>query len=153
MEHITSFFTACYNAATGLALIFTPREKKGFSEASSNLCHRRSVGIIMRLLLSLAGATAVAAHGSGAWISPGHENPANWQQGMRYVAEYPPHTLTMVGSDDGVTWFTAHGYCEGEGMETIHFDFSKKVHPVVSAHPHSLSATLALSVRRATRAA
>ena len=105
---------------------------------------------MLQLLLTLAGAATATAHGSGAWLSPGHENPANWQQGMRYVAEDPPHTLTMVGSDDGVTWFTAPGYCEGEGMETIHFDFSKKVrHPPFPHSRSSLSSSLLLAVLRA----
>ena len=45
---------------------------------------------------------------------------------MRYIAEGPPHVLTMIGSDDGTTWWTLTGKCEGEGMGTLTFDFSSK---------------------------
>ena len=28
---------------------------------------------------------------------------------LRYIAEFPPHNLTVVGSDDGHSWWSARG--------------------------------------------
>ncbi|KAL3905402.1 MAG: hypothetical protein SGPRY_010923, partial [Prymnesium sp.] len=77
------------------------------------------------LLLALLSSARVSAHGSGAWRDPRHSNAAVPAAGMRYIAEVS-HRLTMVGSDDGTEWWTIRGWCSGEGMTDIHFDFSSK---------------------------
>ena len=98
----------------------------------------------MLLLGLLFKLNNVAAHGSGAWLDPAHANPSNPLAGMRYIAEAPPHVLTMVGSDDGSNWWSLKGYCdtpdEWAPMTAIHFDFSAKVASSISAsRPHPLT--------------
>ena len=75
-------------------------------------------------LVTLACAVNVHAHGSGAWKDPHHMNTGVPFAGMRYVSESPPHILTLVGSNDGSKWFTLKGFCTGDDMTSIHFDFS-----------------------------
>ena len=46
----------------------------------------------------------------------------------QYVSE-TEHKLSLIGSDDGETWFSVSGFCDGPGMTNIHFDFSPKGGP------------------------
>ena len=87
---------------------------------SSNMLLRFS------LLSLVAGAVA---HGSGAWKDLNHYKGSDSFAGMRYVSEGPPHKLTMVGSDDGESWWSLTGFCDGGDMTNIHFDFSSKGGP------------------------
>ena len=48
---------------------------------------------------------------------------------MRYVSE-TRHGLTLVGTDDGESWFSISGFCDGQNMSRVHFDFSPKGGPV-----------------------
>ena len=48
---------------------------------------------------------------------------------LRYIAEFPPHNLTVVGSDDGHSWWSARGGCSGPRMTHIEMDFSSKGGP------------------------
>ena len=85
---------------------------------------------MLRTVLALALTGHAAAHGSGAWKDPKHYDPSveGGFAGMRYVSE-TTHKLTMVGSDDGKTWWTVYGWCDGDDMTNIHFDFSPKGGP------------------------
>jgi len=88
----------------------------------------------MSRTLVIAAIAAVAmpgasAHGSGAWLDTHHTKEGKDHAGVRYISESPPHVLTMVGSDDGATWWTLKGWCDGDGMTNIHFDFSPKGGP------------------------
>jgi hypothetical protein len=78
--------------------------------------------------LALASLTVVSAHGSGAWLDLKYHNAEKAYSGMRYVSE-TKHNLTLIGSDDGESWFSVSGYCEGPSMTRIHFDFSPKGGP------------------------
>lgn len=83
---------------------------------------------MLRNLRLLAVVASVAAHGSGAWKDPKHFVSDDSLAGMRYVSE-DTHVLTMVGSDDGKAWWSLKGWCTGDDMTTIHFDFSPKGGP------------------------
>ena len=83
----------------------------------------------MRAALLFLFVAQAEAHGAGVWKDPGHYASDVSLAGTRYVAEYPPHVLTMVGTDDGANWWKLVGYCSGEGMTEIHFDFSPKGGP------------------------
>ena len=85
------------------------------------------------LLLLLVACTWSPASGSvphhGCYLDKNHyAGPTSWA-GLRFIAEGPPHTLKMVGSDDGVKWWTLVGTCSGSKMEKITFDFSSKGGP------------------------
>ena len=88
---------------------------------------------MLRTALTLFMAARAAAHGSGAWLDAAHVKPGLPQAGMRYISEGPPHELTMVGSDDGLIWWSLSGFCSspegGSPMTLIHFDFSPKGGP------------------------
>jgi len=80
--------------------------------------------------LTLSVAQAVPHH--GAYIDLKHYKDSKSFAGMRFIAEgghSPKHKLTMVGTDDGETWFTLLGSCSGKGMQDISFDFSPKGGP------------------------
>ena len=67
--------------------------------------------VYMSRTLVIAAIAAVAmpgasAHGSGAWLDTHHTKEGKDHAGVRYISESPPHVLTMVGSDDGATWWT-----------------------------------------------
>jgi len=64
------------------------------------------------------------AHGSGAWKDPNHYVNDNSLAGIRFIAEFPPHTLNVVGTDDGKTWWYMKGTCSGPGMTHINLDFT-----------------------------
>ena len=50
--------------------------------------------------------------------------------GVRVIAEQPQHTLNMVGSDDGESWWFLTGICHDEtGKGMFRFDFSPKGGP------------------------
>ena len=83
----------------------------------------RCLGLIA---LSLA---SVAAHGAGVWTDPKHALGDGSLAGLRFVAESPPHVLTLVSTDNGVDWYTLHGSCSGVGMTTITIDFAPKGGP------------------------
>ena len=83
----------------------------------------RCLGLIA---LSLA---SVAAHGAGVWRDPNHALGDGSLAGLRFIAESPPHVLTLVATDDGVDWYTLHGSCSGVGMTTITIDFAPKGGP------------------------
>jgi len=83
----------------------------------------------MFFLLSLAFIALADAHGSGVWRDPGHYVSDQSLAGLRIVSEYPPHVLTMIGTEDGAKWWMIKGSCSGEFMTDIHFDFSSKGGP------------------------
>lgn len=84
--------------------------------------------MFVALVVVFASLVAVDAHGSGAWKDPSHYDENIPFKGMRYISE-TTHKLTMVGSDDGKSWWSLVGYCDGSGMTNIHFDFSPKGGP------------------------
>jgi len=98
------------------------------SPASSRLPVRMSRSLIIVAIIAMATPGA-SAHGSGAWSDPGHTKEGKDHAGVRYIAESPPHVLTMVGSDDGSSWWSLKGWCDGDDMTNIHFDFSPKGGP------------------------
>lgn len=67
---------------------------------------------------------------AGFFKDPNHYQPGSWA-GLRAIAEFPPHVLTMVGSDDGTTQnlWSLVGTCSGAEMTEINFDFSPKGGP------------------------
>lgn len=79
-------------------------------------------------LLSAVGIAHAVPH-HGAYMDPAHYKGEDSYAGMRYIAEGPPHVLTMIGSDDGATWYTLKGTCSEAGMGTLTFDFSPKGGP------------------------
>ena len=68
----------------------------------------------------------VAGHGSGAWKDAHHYVDDSSLAGLRFISETPAHTLKVVGTDDGTTWWAIEGSCSGPGMTVIKFDFSPK---------------------------
>ena len=79
---------------------------------------------------SLALAALGVTH-HGAYSDPNHY-VAGTYAGMRFIAEgpsTPAHVLTMVGSDDGVEWWTVNGTCYTDAMDHLTFDFSAKGGP------------------------
>lgn len=92
--------------------------------------HRAHASLLPVLLV--ASASLTAAHGSGAWRDPNHFDEGVPFAGTRYIAEVS-HKLTVVGTDDGKTWWTVKGWCEGVGMKDIHIDFSPKGGPADAA--------------------
>jgi len=71
----------------------------------------------------------VEAHGAGVWRDPNHYVDGNSLAGLRFVAEFPAHVLTMIGTEDGAGWWMIKGTCSGPGMTEINFDFSSKGGP------------------------
>ena len=61
----------------------------------------------------------VTAKGFGMWKDPKYYKGDDSIAGIRVVAEYPAHTLTLVGTNDGVVWFMQKGVCSGKGMTKI----------------------------------
>jgi hypothetical protein len=85
---------------------------------------------MVRALASLALLVAHAdAHGSGVWRDPNHYVNDESLAGLRFVAEFPAHVLTMIGTDDGSSWWMLKGSCSGPRMTQISFDFSSKGGP------------------------
>ena len=78
------------------------------------------------LVFCLGLATVHGRMGAGAWIDPHHYKGPDSFAGLRFISEHPMHVLNVVGSDDGLTWFTVHGGCSGPSMQTLTFDFSSK---------------------------
>lgn len=72
--------------------------------------------------LALVAATIAVPH-HGAYADPNHYKKGSFA-GMRYIAEKANHVLVLVGSNDGIYWFTIEGKCSGPGMGTLTFDFS-----------------------------
>ena len=83
----------------------------------------------MRHFLLLALCVAIDAHGAGVWKDPNHYESDESLAGLRFVAEFPAHTLTMIGTDDGSRFWMIKGSCSGPSMTDIHFDFSSKGGP------------------------
>ena len=82
-----------------------------------------------RLLLLASLAASAAAHGSGVWKDPNHYISDSSLAGLRFVSEFPPHVLNLVGTDDGKTWWALSGTCSGPAMTEINIDFSPKGGP------------------------
>ena len=80
-------------------------------------------------LLLLVFASPIDAGHSGAFTDPNHFVGSDSFAGMRYISEAPAHQLTVVGTDDGIEWWTLSGTCGGKGMRTITLDFSTKHGP------------------------
>lgn len=84
------------------------------------------------VLMVITISEPIAAHGSGAWRDPKHADLEDSMKGMRYVAE-TGHKLSMVGTDDGINWWSIVGHCTspegGVPMSLVHFDFSPKGGP------------------------
>jgi hypothetical protein len=80
-------------------------------------------------ILSCALVARVRAHGQGVWKDPNHYVSDNSMAGLRFISEYPAHTLDVVGTDDGKAWWALKGTCSGEGMTEINLDFSPKGGP------------------------
>jgi len=89
------------------------------------------------LLLWLACVARVGGHGVGAWKDPNHYVGPHSFAGMRFIGEAPGHgtmaryerDLALVGSDDGVSWWTLEGRSRGSELATITFDFSSQGGP------------------------
>ena len=97
---------------------------------ASSFASRRRSARMLRFIACLLYTAVANGHGSGAWKDPNHYDESKGPYaGLRYVSEGPPHKLTLVGSDDGKTWFNVKGWCDGEEMTQIHFDFSPKGGP------------------------
>ena len=63
----------------------------------------------------------------GAFTDPKHSKAAGASYaGWRFIAESPPHTLSVVGSDDGETWWFVSGSCADPRMSVITLDFTPK---------------------------
>ena len=75
------------------------------------------------LLLAARGANAV---GSGVWKDPNHYVSDDSLAGLRFIAEFPAGTLTMIGTEDGASWWWLSGKSSGN---EITFDFSPKGGP------------------------
>lgn len=89
---------------------------------------------MLKLAVTLAGLVAgTSAHGAGAWKDPNHYVDDNSLAGLRFISEGPPHQLTIVGTDDGKTWWALSGSCangeDGSIMTEITIDFSPKGGP------------------------
>ena len=84
---------------------------------------------MLRWCLGLALVACVDGHGAGAWKDPHHYRSDSSLAGLRFISEYPPHTLNVVGTDDGTTWWALKGTCSGPGMTVIKLDFSSKGGP------------------------
>lgn len=82
-------------------------------------------------VIAAAGSPRVSCKCAGFWIDPNHHCDLCEPSliGTRFVAEFPPHKLTMVGTDDGVSWWALEGTCSGPNMTHINFDFSPKGGP------------------------
>ena len=72
---------------------------RGFS-GLQHVCRRMKLCLGL-IALSLA---SVAAHGAGVWTDPNHALGDGSLAGLRFVAESPPHVLTLVSTDNGVDW-------------------------------------------------
>jgi len=68
-------------------------------------------------------------HGAGAWKDPNHYVGDFSLAGLRFAAESPAHSLKVVGTDDGTTWWAVEGTCSGPGMTLISLDLSSKGGP------------------------
>ena len=66
---------------------------------------------------------------AGIFLDPKHSAVGVSWSGVRAIAEFPPHVLQMVGSDDGSSFWHLSGSCTGPAMTQIHFDFSAKGGP------------------------
>ena len=78
-----------------------------------------------------AFAATIVETGHGLFIDPEHFVPGSFA-GVRVIAEVPQHTLHMVGSDDGKTWWYLQGICHDvtdNNKPMFRFDFSPKGGP------------------------
>ena len=85
--------------------------------------------IYARATTLLALIARASAHGAGAWKDPNHYVSDSSLAGLRFISEKPAHTLNVVGTDDGTTWWSIKGSCSGKGMTQLKFDFSPKGGP------------------------
>ena len=85
--------------------------------------------IYTRATTLLALIARASAHGAGAWKDPNHYVSDSSLAGLRFISEKPAHTLNVVGTDDGTTWWSIKGSCSGKGMTQLKFDFSPKGGP------------------------
>jgi len=61
---------------------------------------------------------------AGRWFDTRHVSPGSFS-GTRFIAEDPPHVLTVVGvNEDTKAWFVLRGSCSGPGMTRITLDYS-----------------------------
>lgn len=81
------------------------------------------------VLLATSLASGALGHGAGVWRDPKHYQSDDSLAGIRFIAESPPHHLTLVSTDNGIDWFALSGSCSGAGMTTITFDFAPKGGP------------------------
>ena len=77
------------------------------------------------------GAMIAADDHVGAFLDPEHASDiaSSSLSGMRFFSEDPPHVMTVVGTDDGTTWFTLTGVCTGPDMQQLTLDFTAKGGP------------------------
>lgn len=66
----------------------------------------------------------------GVFLDPRHWTSASLFAGLRAISESPPHVLKIVGSDDGLSFWSVRGACSGSEMRNITVDFSAKGGPV-----------------------
>ena len=52
-------------------------------------------------LLALSLASGAFGHGAGVWRDPEHYQSDDSLAGIRFIAESPPHHLTLVSTDNG----------------------------------------------------
>jgi len=78
----------------------------------------------------------------GRWYDTRHVMPGGFA-GTRYIAEDPPHVLTVVGTDeDTKVWFVMTGNCSGPGMSAITLDYTPRGGPDAVLGIHKTSASL-----------
>ena len=65
----------------------------------------------------------------GAFTDPNHLGSGRSWAGFRFFAEVPAHTLNLIGSDDGESWWFLKGKCSGPQMTQISIDFTPKGGP------------------------
>ena len=82
--------------------------------------------VAKQLALVLLGASRADAAISGVWKDPGHFVSDASLAGTRFIAEFPPKTLTMIGTEDGGRWWKLTGKAHGTN---VYFDFSPKGGP------------------------
>ena len=82
---------------------------------------------MLAVIVVFAGALGVTdAHGAGVWRDPTHYVSDESFAGLRFISEFPAQKLTIVGTDDGASWWMLEGSCSGDLMTEINFDFLPK---------------------------
>jgi len=90
---------------------------------------RASLACLVTLALA---PTVVSGRPTGAFYDPKHYVGADSFAGLRFLAEGPNHILSLVGTDDGKSWWALTGGCIGQDMDVVTFDFTPKGGPLLA---------------------